>query len=208
MSQRFVDMQRGPGRYAVLEAVLEDHDSLIRELRGVPIRALRGSPVVATRAARSVSRPRPQPPSVVRLADGRLVAALSPEELRLVIRKVIEETLVEYLQPPTENNRAHSGGAPPKYDDPQEVVRQVATIMASAVDFWGITVNDVLKALDPPLKSRNSLISYLKRAGYMQAGESLKDTLRKLGRETLSRMASLAVAGAITAVTVGFNLTF
>jgi hypothetical protein len=200
MSQRFVDMQRGPGRYAVLEAVLEDHDSLIRELRGVPIRALRGSPVVATRAARSVSRPRPQPPSVVRLADGRLVAALSPEELRLVIRKVIEETLVEY--------RAHSGGAPPKYDDPQEDVRQVATIMASAVDFWGITVNDVLKALDPPLKSRNSLISYLKRAGYMQAGESLKDTLRKLGRETLSRMASLAVAGAITAVTVGFNLTF
>lgn len=205
MSQRFVDIQRGPGRYAVLE----DQDSLIRELRGVPIRALRGSHIGATHAARSVSRPRPQPNTVVRLADGRLVAALSPEELRLVIRKVIEETLLEYLQP-TEDNHAHSGGAPPKYSDPQEVVHQVAAIMASADDFWGITVDDVLKALDPPLKSRNSLISYLKRAGYMQASESLKDTLRKLGRETLSRMASLAVAGAITAatVTVGFNLTF
>ena len=142
--------------------------------------------------------------------DTHMVLSTAQErQLRAVAQNVVQEALLEFedghvLPLKKFDTVDRRGGAPPKYAQPDEVARQTAAIMASAEDFWGITVADVLAALRPPLKSRNSLIGYLVKAGCMREGDSLKDTLRRLGQEALQRLTVLAGA----AITVGVNLTF
>jgi PAS domain-containing protein len=147
----------------------------------------------------------------------RMASDAQERHLRSVARDIVHETLLDYdaehpITPLKKADRGeHHGGAPRKYDDPEEVVRQAAALMASADDFWGMTVQDVCDGLDPKL-TRNQLIEYLVRAGRMRKaekgkrGDSLKETLRVLGREALERLTVIAIAA--TNVTVGVNLIF